>query len=106
MRHRIALAVACGIALVTCGTWLPGQQAATPAVDRLVRDLDSDDFAVRDEAGRTLLGMQERALEPLKKALAKPSSVEFSRRAESLLKQLAIYGPGGDVVAGLKVRLT
>ncbi len=56
---------------------------------RLVADLDSDDFGVRQRATRDLEGMGELAEPALKAALAKGPSAELRRRAERLLERLA-----------------
>jgi hypothetical protein len=79
---------------------------AAPDVRKLLDDLDSPRFAVRERATKALLRLREKALAPLKNALAAPRSAEFARRAQAILRQLAIYEPGGEISNGLKLCLT
>jgi hypothetical protein len=72
----------------------------------LIESLDAASFAERERATRDLLALQGAALEPLHKALASGRALEFRRRAQSILNALAIHEPGGEVVNGLKLRLT
>jgi hypothetical protein len=102
------------IATALAGGWLYAQAptetaktaAAAAQIPKWVRELDDEDFALREDAVRGLVGAEGRSLEPLKQALKTPGSLEFRRRAEAILRQLAIFEPGGEVVGGLKVRLT
>jgi hypothetical protein len=87
------------------------QPAAAPKADaariaRLIEALGSAEFAERERAGRELLALEDAAVEPLRKALAMKRGLEFTRRAEALLEALAIHEPGGEVVKGLKLRLS
>jgi hypothetical protein len=87
----------------------PPPAPAEPAdarIARLIADLDSKRFAVRERATRELMALKAEAIEPLEKALGQASSVEVLRRIRAILETLAIYQPGGDVVDGLKLRLT
>src|SRR5262249_40600760 len=61
-------------------------------VRRLLADLDSDRFAVRERASRELAAMGELVRAPLEKALAGQPSREARRRLEQLLEKLG--GPG------------
>jgi WD40 repeat protein len=62
---------------------------ADPArVLRLVADLDSDRFAVREEAARELDCLGEAAAPALRRALRQKPSLEVSRRIEGLLAKL------------------
>jgi hypothetical protein len=61
---------------------------APDQVSRLIRDLDSGHFAVRQKAGRTLEALADLAEAPLRQALAKRPSLEVRRRIEALLAQL------------------
>jgi hypothetical protein len=81
--------------LVACGddavrwlrkTWKPvsAQQRAT----RLVADLDSDDFAVRDRARQELEELAEEAEPVLRASLEKPASAEVKRVVRRLLTRL------------------
>jgi hypothetical protein len=99
--------LAVGLPLTAAQQPLNPTGAATEArIKKLLDDLDSPRFAVRERATKEVLAMQERALGPLKRALASPRSAEFAQRARGILRQLAIYEPGGAVVGGLKLRLT
>ena len=87
------------------------QPAAAPKADaariaRLIAALDSANFAERERATRELLALEGASLEPLRTALAAGPSAEFARRARAILDSLAIYEPGGEIVNGLKIRLT
>jgi acyl-CoA synthetase (NDP forming) len=63
--------------------------AADPArVAQLIADLDSEQFAVRDAAGRELEQLAERAEPALRKLLDGQPSAEARRRAEMLVRQL------------------
>jgi RNA polymerase sigma factor (sigma-70 family) len=62
---------------------VPGERLA-----RLLTDLDSDQFAVREKASRDLLDCGDAAETALRKILAGQPSPELRRRAEALLEQL------------------
>jgi HEAT repeat protein len=64
-------------------------RADQAAVERLIADLDSDDFAVRDRAAAELEKLGEQAEPALRKALEGKPSVEVRSRAEKLLARLA-----------------
>jgi RNA polymerase sigma factor (sigma-70 family) len=71
------------------GERLKPVSAADPArITRLIGDLDSDQFAARDAAGRELEQLAERAEPALRKLLAGQPSPEARRRAEMLVRQL------------------
>jgi WD40 repeat protein len=55
-------------------------------MDRLVADLDSDDFATRDRATKALATLGKRAEPALRKALASQTSAEAVRRIKELLE--------------------
>jgi WD40 repeat protein len=57
-------------------------------VERLLADLDSDTFAVRERATRELEALAEHALPALRTALADNPSLESRRRLETLLSRL------------------
>jgi hypothetical protein len=56
---------------------------------RLVADLDSDQFAVREKAMRELESLGEEAIPVLRETVAGQSSAEVRRRAEELLDKAA-----------------
>jgi WD40 repeat protein len=68
-------------------------------IDRLIAQLDDDDFDRRDEASRGLARLGVRALGPLRKAARAPASEEVARRAADLLKRIE-----GDTVSGERLR--
>ncbi|HZY88173.1 MAG TPA: PQQ-binding-like beta-propeller repeat protein, partial [Gemmataceae bacterium] len=70
------------------GRLRPVRAADPEKVVRLVADLDSDHFAVRDRALRELGAMQEAAAQALTKAVRGPLSLEARRQAERLLARL------------------
>lgn len=68
-------------------------------VDKLIKDLDSNQFAARQKAEVELEKMQELAQPALKKALDAKPPLEVAKRIEGLLNKL-----GGTVSAGEKLR--
>ena len=60
----------------------------TARINRLVADLDSDDFFVRNQASRALEQLAEIAEAALTKALEATPSLEVRRQAERLLRRL------------------
>jgi WD40 repeat protein len=86
-------------------TFLQGQlKAAVPLdpqkISQLIKDLDSEGFAARDEATRELEKLGELAIPPLEKVLASQPSLETRRRAEQLLEKVS-----GKVLSAEQVRL-
>jgi hypothetical protein len=69
-------------------------QAADPArVAGWIKDLDAEDFGVRDRAARELEQLGERAEPALRQALAGKPSAEVRRRVQQLLERLANLSP-------------
>ncbi len=66
------------------GHFLP-PTAADPRIGRLIDDLNSDSFAVRDKAHRELEKLGPAAEPALRRTLANPASQEVRRRVERLL---------------------
>jgi RNA polymerase sigma factor (sigma-70 family) len=56
-------------------------------IRRLLADLDSEVFAVREAASKALLGLDEQAIPYLAEALKGPKSLEFRLRANRILEQ-------------------
>src|SRR5205823_890410 len=65
----------------------PVPRTGAARITRLITDLDSDDFAVRDTATHELESLEEQAAPALKKVL-QSRSPEVRRRAEALLEVL------------------
>ena len=67
---------------------LPVPAADAGRMARLLADLDSDRFAVRQKASQAILKVGDEAEEALRTFLAGRVSAEARRRAEGLLEQL------------------
>jgi hypothetical protein len=65
----------------------PPKETTEARIERLLRELDAPRFAVRDRATKELRELGEKAVAPLKKALAAPRSLEFERRIHRLLER-------------------
>jgi WD40 repeat protein len=68
---------------------------AMPAVDlkrieKLVAALDSEKYAIREQAGKELMTVGELAIVPLQRLLEKPTSPEGRERANLLLKKFGV----------------
>ena len=59
------------------------------AIERLVADLDSDNFAVREQATKKLRKLGELAEPACRKALASRPTLEMSRRLRALLDEVS-----------------
>ncbi len=73
--------------------YLRARLKPAPAVDRervrrLIADLDSDEFATRDNAGQELEKLGDSALGPCEAALAAKPSLEARRRLEAITGRL------------------
>jgi RNA polymerase sigma factor (sigma-70 family) len=71
---------------------------------RLIVDLDSDDFAARQKAGKDLAKLGEQALSAYRKALEGKPSLEARRRLEDLLDkaQVAWWDVSGERLRSLR----
>ena len=67
----------------------PAAQIDPQVIDGLIADLDSEKFAVRQDAFNNLLKVGEQALPALKKALAKQWTLETQRRIQNLYDRLS-----------------
>jgi len=65
----------------------PAQALDPKRIQRLLTDLGSDQFAVREAASKALHALDEQAMPYLEKALASAASLEFSVRAKRILEQ-------------------
>jgi hypothetical protein len=75
--------------LAAQGPPTPTRETTEARTERLIRELGSPRYAARERAMRELGGLKEKALAPLKKALAGCRSPEVERRIHLLLDQLA-----------------
>lgn len=78
----------------------------TPAdarqVERLIADLDSDQFAVRQRASQELDQLGDLAESYLRKALEGKPTLEVRRRADDLLRKIEEQPPSGEVARVLR----
>jgi WD40 repeat protein len=77
------------------GRLRPAAEADARAVARLIADLDSDRFEVRQKAAAGLEKLGELAAPALRKALASPSA-EVRRKADALLAKLDSLSPSPE----------
>jgi RNA polymerase sigma factor (sigma-70 family) len=80
-------------------SFLKGRLRPAPAldggrIDRLLADLDSDQFAAREKASRELRQLGDGAEPALRKALSGKPSAEQRRRLKELLREMSTLGPG------------
>lgn len=80
----------------------PAAAVAPERLVQLITDLDSDQFAVRDQAMRELEELGELAEAALRKLLAGKPSLEARRRAEQLLEKLRGPLPAGERLRSLR----
>src|SRR5581483_2422778 len=76
----------------------PARVAEAERLARLIADLDSDEFAVRERATRELAGLGEQAAPVLREALKKSPSPEARRRMQDLLGRLRGLPPAPDLL--------
>ena len=89
-RAMVQLIACPGQAEEFIGGKLPPKHGLTRArLARLIAELDADDFPARNRAYRELAALGKRAALALNRQLQRPPSLEFKRRAESLLAKLA-----------------
>jgi len=74
----------------------------TQRLGRLIADLDSDQFVVREQATASLLQFGRPVLASLRKALEAPPSLEVRRRLEQLVKQLQEQDPSAEELQTLR----
>jgi WD40 repeat protein len=68
----------------------PADAAVRKRIDRLMADLDHDDFAIRERAARELEALRDAAEPALRRALQGRPSEEVRRRVEGLLHRLEV----------------
>jgi HEAT repeat protein len=74
----------------------PVPPPAPGVIDRLLADLDNNDFAVRSKAAATLEELGEVAESALRKVLREPPSAEVRRQVERLLANLEVPVPPAE----------
>jgi RNA polymerase sigma factor (sigma-70 family) len=87
--------------------FLEKQLQSTPPLDtrqieRLITDLDHEQFDVRERAARELEKLEERAEPALRKALSRKPSLEARRRLEGLLKRLEGASPSAETLRQIR----
>ncbi len=82
----------------------PSEGADEKRIERLVADLDSDTFAVREKAMQELRKLGELAEPACRKALAARPALEMSRRLQELLDEIGQqqWRPSADVLRQLR----
>jgi WD40 repeat protein len=75
-----------------------GDGATAAAIDKLIADLDDDDFDKREAATKALAAVGPKAAAALAKALQGEPSVEKKQRIEGLLEMLKGKGPNLEAV--------
>src|SRR5262249_46400617 len=80
----------------------PVSLADADLMKKLLADLDSKRFAVRDRANSALAKLGESAVPALRDALARGPSPEVSVRLKALLEQAANAEPTGAMLRGLR----
>lgn len=78
----------------------PAAPVAPQKLEQWLRELDSESFAVRDQATRELEKLGELAVPPLEKVLASQAALEVRKRAEQLLEKLS-----GKVLTAEQIRV-
>jgi hypothetical protein len=71
----------------------PAPRPDAKRIDRLIAELDSDDFQTRQQAMAELEKLGESAAAALRRVAANSPSLEVRRRAEQLLARLMAWGP-------------
>jgi RNA polymerase sigma factor (sigma-70 family) len=82
----------------------PAASADAKHVARLIADLDSDQFAARDQAAKVLEELGESAIGACRKALEGDPSPELRRRLEKLLEKQArqMWSPSSEQLRNLR----
>jgi WD40 repeat protein len=95
MKNRVlALVAAVLLSGAAVPSHLPAETPLRPsATERLIRDLGSSEFHVREQATKKLRDMGEAALEPLRQAKASSQDAEVRQRAGQIIKDVeaALY---------------
>jgi sulfatase modifying factor 1 len=87
MRLRTFACLALGVAVAAWSACLAAETEAE-RIDRLVRQLGSESFARREQAGKELEAIGTPALDALRKAVASSEDLEVRRRAGRLVEEV------------------
>lgn len=71
-------------------------------IDKLIADLDSDKFAVRQQASDELEKLGELAVPALEKVLATKPSLDLRQRVDNLLAKVTTFQVPADVLHGMR----
>src|SRR5262249_34360975 len=72
-------------------------------IERLISDLDDNQFSVREQATKELGAMGDRVAPAIKKALAGAPSAEASKRLGALLERIISTVPSAETIRELRV---
>jgi RNA polymerase sigma factor (sigma-70 family) len=72
-------------------------------VERLIADLDDNQYSVREQATKELGALGDRVMPAIKKALAGAPSAEANRRLGALLDQIVSTGPSAETIREIRV---
>jgi hypothetical protein len=87
-------------------SFLPEPIIEPTEIVKLVRDLDNDDFRLRDRATKRLRAIGVPALDFLDRACETQCSVDFSERADRLIRQIRLQSiAGGPSIRGIQLAL-
>src|SRR5262249_40184518 len=100
-KAALALSAAPAQAVPFLSANLPREAPKTERIDKLIRDLDDDDFDVREKATTELEVLGAAVVPALRRALVKSPSVEVRGRLLKLIDKQK-----GDVVDLTEVRVT
>jgi hypothetical protein len=81
------------------------QSSKDDRIARLIRQLESDSFRLREQASHELIQLGVPAYAPLKKALAAKPSLELTRRIEDILWCVEVDAESAPAVNGLRLFL-
>jgi hypothetical protein len=91
----------CSMILLCCASGF----CAEPDTAALIRNLDSEEFSVREKASKDLLALGSKVLPHLQMALTKADSAEVIQRLNSVIKVIEDETIGGAIVGGYQLVL-
>jgi hypothetical protein len=100
------MAVLLSFVCVGCSSFLPEQIIEPAEIANLVRDLDSDEFWLRDRATKRLRAIGTPALDFFERAGRAQRSVDFIERADRLMREIRLEScRGGEIMRGVQLTL-